>query len=363
MEKTGIELKQKPVIIHELHKVGASVKKRLDDLNIEGQVATNDTVKTLKNLRADLNKEYGYFEEQRKAVKSAIASPYQEFEAIYKTEISERYTKAVKDLGDKISSVEIKIKKDKSDKIQAYFMELCQSEQIDFVNFDQLGLVINLSVTEKKLKEQCNEFIEKVHDDLALINTQEHKVEILVEYKKGLNASKSIKEVVDRKAAEKAELERQKQAGYQKRKRLLITAGLIFDEMTKAYAFNDDIFIMWEKVKDIELFEFNSKLDEVKRQIADFRAEEARVKAEAEKEAALLSATQVGSEPTPPPPKQQAEPTPPAPKFTAPTLTAPVKEEKEPEIVQASFRVKGTMPQLKALGQYMKENGINYENL
>jgi len=351
MEKTVIELKQAPVITHELHKVGASVKKRLDDLNIEGQVATNDTVKTLKTLRADLNKELAAFEAQRKAVKGAVALPYQEFEAIYKTEISERYTKAVKDLGDKISTVEIKIKKDKSDKIQAYFMELCQSEQIDFVNFDQLGLVINLSVSEKKLKEQCNVFIEKVQDDLALINSQEHKVEILVDYKKSLNASKSIKSVIDRKAAEAAEIERQKKEKYEKRKRLILSAGLTFDEMTKAYAFNDDIFIMWEKVKDLESFEFNTKLGEAKRKIADFRAEEARKKAEAEKLSAPKVEQAVGPD------------APPAPKVTAPTLQAPAKEEKAPEIVQASFKVKGTMPQLKALGQYMRENGINYENL
>jgi hypothetical protein len=48
-------------------------------------------VKTLKDLRAELNKELAEFEGQRKTIKSAILKPYEELENICKIEISEKY--------------------------------------------------------------------------------------------------------------------------------------------------------------------------------------------------------------------------------------------------------------------------------
>ena len=50
----------------------------------------------------------------------------------------------------------------------------------------------------KKLKEQSKEFLDKILDDLKLIDMEEHKTEILVEYKKILNASAAIMEVKNR---------------------------------------------------------------------------------------------------------------------------------------------------------------------
>ena len=52
-------------------------------------------------------------------------------------------------------------------------LELCLSENIDFVTFESVALDINLSTSEKKYKEQCNEFISRIKDDLALIGTQD----------------------------------------------------------------------------------------------------------------------------------------------------------------------------------------------
>ena len=49
-------------------------------------------------------------------------------------------------------------------------------------------------------------------------------------------------------------------------------------------------------------------------------------------------------------------------KQVEPILTAPTVEQPS-EIVIAEFRVKGTMIQLKALGQYMEQNGIIYSNI
>jgi hypothetical protein len=64
-----------------LHIIGKEVSARIETLNIENQLATSDTVKALKEMRAQLNKEAIEFETQRKAVKSGIMQPYNDFEA------------------------------------------------------------------------------------------------------------------------------------------------------------------------------------------------------------------------------------------------------------------------------------------
>lgn len=50
----------------------------------------------------------------------------------------------------------------------------------------------------KSLKEQAKQFIDKIVDDLKLIETQEHKAEILVEYKQTLNVAQAITTVTNR---------------------------------------------------------------------------------------------------------------------------------------------------------------------
>ena len=71
-----IKLIQAPIIKHELEVVGKSIDQRLEELNIEGQVATEETVQSLKKLRAELNSELKEYEEQRKTVKNAVLAPY-----------------------------------------------------------------------------------------------------------------------------------------------------------------------------------------------------------------------------------------------------------------------------------------------
>ena len=183
---TGIELVQNPIIKQNLVETGKSVTKRLKDLNIDNQVATIDTVRSLKDLRIDLNKELADFEAQRKFIKESVLSPYNEFEALYKTEISEKYKSAIDTLKDKIAIVEDKIK-EKQEKQISWHTSMnfaCPKRKIEFLTFENVGLEINLSTTEKKYREQCDEYVQRVVDDLALIETQEFaKLKSLVEYK------------------------------------------------------------------------------------------------------------------------------------------------------------------------------------
>ena len=60
------------------------------------------------------------------------------------------------------------------------------------MTFEQANINVTLSASMKSLKEQVKAFVDKIEDDLALIDTQEHKAEILVEYKKTLNVSAAV---------------------------------------------------------------------------------------------------------------------------------------------------------------------------
>jgi hypothetical protein len=335
---TEIKLVQNPIIKHELMKIGKSVTERLSELNLENQVATNDTIQTLKKLRAELNKEHSKYKGQFKAVKDAVLKPVNEIEPIYKSEISEKYENADTILKDKIGDFENLVKKEKQDEIIIYFHELCQSEKIDFLYFENTGIEINLSTTKKAYKEKCNEFVKKVVDDLALINTNEFQAEILVEYKKSLNASNAITTVTVRKEAERKEKERLFVIEKNRRIELLKKLGLVFMDMTNAYEYDAEIYLAVDKIEKLTKAEFEKVFIEI----------EVGIKAKKQAEQSPTNTPEILK-----PIEQPVIKTP---------LSAPKVEVKE-ETVTASFEVTGTMPQLRALGQYMKSNNITYKNI
>ena len=94
------------------------------------------------------------------------------------------------------------------------------AKKIDFISFERLGLKITLSVSEKKLKEQVNNIVERVATDLKAIEIQENKEEILVEYKKSLNVSEAVSIVDARHKAIQAEKERKAKQAEQRAREL-----------------------------------------------------------------------------------------------------------------------------------------------
>lgn len=254
---TEISLKQVPVIQYkqELAKIGLSIDKRLKELNIDGQIATVETIKSLKDLRADFNKEFKEFETQRTSIKKEVLAPYDEFEKEYKTSIKEKIEKAVETLKDKIAFVEDDLRKKKIDGIKDYFEELKIAKSIDFLTFDQVGLEITLSTADKQYKEKCIEFVNKVADDLELIDTQSNKAEILVEYKTSLNAARSIKTVQDRKTAIELHEKQDKQLQLNRRIQVVEELGFTFNENTARYEKDED-FISYETVESLNTDSF-----------------------------------------------------------------------------------------------------------
>ncbi|QQV90509.1 DUF1351 domain-containing protein [Polaribacter phage Danklef_1] len=340
-----ITLVQLPIIKHQLKEVGKEVTKRIKNLDLENQVATIETLQSFKKLRTELNKELKDFEDRRKVIKTEINKPYNELEDVYKPEISEKYKYAIDLLKDKIAFVEDKIKSDKKESIEVYFNELCVSEKIDFITFDKVGISVNLTTIEKKYKEQIYDYISKINDDLALIKTTDFEAEILTEYKRSLNVSNAITSVKTRKENEAKEKARLKAELIQNRKNYLEKLGMHFVEITNAYEFNADIYISTEEIENLSKEDFTAKYSECEVKIKYLKAKEL--------------AKQVSEKPTEEVLENQIS----IKKPIAATVTAPTIA-KEPEPLKvASFEVTATMPQLRALGAYMKENNITYKNI
>ncbi len=209
MIKDLIEVKQLPVIEEQLRSVSTVIDERVK--NATSLVCTEESVKTIKEIRAELNKEYKEFESKRKLVKEQVLKPYNDFENVYKECISDKFRNADIILKGKIDNIENELKAKKEKEIKDYFEEYKEANNIDFITYGQARINVTLSASMKSLKEQAKQFIDKIVDDLKLIETQEHKAEILVEYKQTLNVSQAITSVTNRFKAIEEEKKRQEE--------------------------------------------------------------------------------------------------------------------------------------------------------
>lgn len=305
MNENIITVQQLPVIVYErLESVGQEIDKRIAALDLDKQLVTEDTKKAVKDTRAMLNKELKDFEEQRKRIKEQVVAPYEAFEKAYNSFIKVKYEKADGILKVKIDEFDRRLKADKEARIRAYFTELCQANNIDFLPFERLGLNIRLNDSDKSLKDIVNTNIDNVVKSLAMIESlndpDEYKAEILTDYKQTLDITTAIRNAQYRKQQREYELQRL--------------------EAQKA------------------------------------RAEQARLAAEARaKEVAPLQAP----EEIPTPAIQEA----PAPHQEAPAphqeVPAPAPQE---EIIHVTLELIGTRAQLRALRQFLDINNIKYNS-
>lgn len=201
------------MVIKQLPIIEERLKTLSDEIDSKLSVAlaldcSEDTVKEIKNIRSELNKEKTFYEDGRKTIKNAVMAPYEDFEKSYKIFVKDKFDFADAELKRKIDDVENSLKEKKRIEVEIYFNEYLQSKNIDFITFEQANINITLSASMKGLKEQAKTFIDRIGDDLALIDTQEHKTEILVEYKRNLNVSAAITTVSNRHIAIKREQEK-----------------------------------------------------------------------------------------------------------------------------------------------------------
>lgn len=196
-ESKLIVIEQLPIIKSYLENLSVEIKEKVDRAN--SLVVNEETVKDVKQVRADLNKEFKELEEQRKQVKQAIMAKYDEFEVVYKENVSNLYKQADEDLKEKIDSVENELKLQKEMELREFAFEHINANNLQpVVKFENFNLNITLSASMKSLKDQIIKYIEKVNNDMELIKMEEYSNEIFVEYCKTHDFVNSKKIVIQR---------------------------------------------------------------------------------------------------------------------------------------------------------------------
>ena len=202
-----ITVKQLPIIEEHLERMRQGIATIIEEAL--ALPVTDETVKEIKKKRSALNKQFKELDAKRKEVKKKVIEPYDAFEKIFKTCITEPFKEADEQLASKIAEVENARKAEKEANVRSYFAEYATSLNIpDFITYEHMGLEIIFSTSLKRYKEQVKAFLDRAASDLQLIETQEHSDEILVEYKQSLDASRAILIVNDRH--KKIEAERQR---------------------------------------------------------------------------------------------------------------------------------------------------------
>lgn len=240
-DKQIMVLEALPIIKTHLEKLSIEIKEKVDkSLSL---VCTEDTVKDVKKVRAELNKEFQELEAQRKDIKSAILDKYNEFETIYKARVANLYNEADSSLKEKITNVEYQLKKEKEEEIREFFEEHCKDKNVN-VQFERMGLNITLSASMKSLKEQTLAFIEKIASDLQLIELEEYKEEILLEYNKTLDFANSKLVVVQRHKQIEEMQKRQEELARKKaeeEKVIEVVEEVIEEEITSPELVEDEV--------------------------------------------------------------------------------------------------------------------------
>ena len=204
-----IVVKQLPVIEEQLRSVKMAIQNRVNAvLSME---CTEDTYREIKKARADLNAEFRELESRRKAVKAQVEAPYKAFEKVYKDCAADIYAQADRELGEKIYAVEGGLRRQKSDAVQAYFSEYRDSLHLpaDIASYDFAGINVTLTASEKSLKKQAKDYLDRIREDLTLIDTLPDRDEVLAEYRKCMSVSKAVR---DRHARIEAERQRRLEA-------------------------------------------------------------------------------------------------------------------------------------------------------
>lgn len=172
-------------------------------------VCTAENLQTVKALRSEIRNDFAAIEEQRKAAKKIALASWNQFEAMYKESISETVSRVDADLKSKVSEVEDGIKATCEAGLREYFTELCEAEGVQWLTYERAGIVVDMTSARqkvpKKLREKITQFVTGVSRGVALIADMDCAEEIMVEFKRILDAAEAISIVQERHRRVEAE--------------------------------------------------------------------------------------------------------------------------------------------------------------
>lgn len=160
-----------------------------------------------KEEKAKVNKFKEQVSTYRKDIIKQWKEPIIQFETMAK-DTEAILTDTYSTINTQCSKFDEEKKQKKEQELRLFFNEYCKSYEIDFIAFENIGLNITLAASEKSLKEQIVAYLDRIKSDLMVIDSQENKVEVFVEYKDCLDLNRAILAVNDRKKKQQEELKR-----------------------------------------------------------------------------------------------------------------------------------------------------------
>ena len=201
-----IVVQQLPIIKEQLHSIKAQAQQSVDEAL--ALACTEESLKVVKERRAELNRDRKDLDARRMAVQKQIMQPFEEFDVVYKECVTNVYGPADKLLKERISEIENGLKAEKEKKVIAYFSELAKANGVEWVDYQDMVIAVTMSASLKSLKATVKDYIDGVVKDVNCINGMENAPEIMAEYKQCRNLAVAINSVSQRKdriAREEAE--------------------------------------------------------------------------------------------------------------------------------------------------------------
>lgn len=174
-----MKIEQMPIVFEQLEKIGALIEESTKDL--DKLECTEENKQEVKKRRVEINNTLTVLEDRRKEIKNKLLEPYNVFNEKYENECKNKLENASKLLKGKIDYIEQQQLAEKESEIREFVEQHCAANAID-IPFERFGLNITLTASIKSLKEQALAFINKIVSDLKLIDMEEYRDEILVEY-------------------------------------------------------------------------------------------------------------------------------------------------------------------------------------
>lgn len=198
-----IRVETLPVIFQQLEVVGAFVDEELE--KFKDIDCTEENKQEVKKVRTSINNTLKVFEDKRKEIKAQVLEAYNQFNDKYEQEVKTKLENASNDLKMKIDYIESQQLAEKDVELGNFIEEHIKANHLENILKDVAEVVrlanlkVNLSSSIKSLKEGALAFIQRVANEVKLIELEETPSNLLYEYQQnGFDLTKAKLTLIER---------------------------------------------------------------------------------------------------------------------------------------------------------------------
>ena len=166
---------------------------------------TEENKQEVKKVRTSINNTLKVFEDKRKEIKAQVLEAYNQFNDKYEQEVKTKLENASNDLKMKIDYIEAQQLAEKDVELGNFIEEHIKANHLENILKDVAEVVrlanlkVNLSSSIKSLKEGALAFIQRVANEVKLIELEETPSNLLYEYQQnGFDLTKAKLTLIER---------------------------------------------------------------------------------------------------------------------------------------------------------------------